>query len=82
MFTDFMGDFGMKDLVGGFLQYEQIKRGDDVSGQSQSDVYNTPPKTQQVNDVVTSNAPDGLSMPVMIGGGLLALVAIVLLVRK
>ncbi|ASF93713.1 putative uncharacterized protein [Vibrio anguillarum] len=82
MFDDFLGDFQLKDAVGAWLANEQIKRVDDATGQSQSEVYNTPNKTQQVNGTVTTNATGGLSMPVLMGAGAVGLVLLVLLIRK
>lgn len=83
MFDNFLDDFSLKDAVGGWLNYEQIKRGQDATGQSQQEVYNTPDKTQQVSTAVTPNTNNtGLSMPVMIGAGVAALAIVVLLVRK
>lgn len=83
MFDNFLDDFSLKDAVGGWLSYEQIKRGQDATGQSQQEVYNTPDKTQQVNTAVAPTTNNtGLSMPVMIGAGVAALAIVVLLVRK
>ncbi|NGZ66309.1 hypothetical protein G6Z92_04815 [Vibrio aestuarianus subsp. cardii] len=82
MFDDFLGDFQLKDAVGAWLANEQIKRVDDATGKSQDEVYNTPGKIQQVNDTVTATNQTGLSMPVMIGAGVGALVLFALLIRK
>lgn len=83
MFDSFLDDFSLKDAVGGWLNYEQIKRGQDATGQSQNEVYSTPDKTQQVNGTVSPNVNNtGISMPVMIGAGVAAVAVLVLLIRK
>lgn len=84
MFDNFLDDFSLKDAVGGWLNYEQIKRGQDATGQSQQEVYNAPDKTQQVNTAVTPTTVGGLgiSTPVLIGVGVATLAVVVLLVRK
>lgn len=82
MLDNFLDDFSMKDLAGTWLQFEQIKRVGDATGQNQQEVYNTPNKTQQVNDTVQPNTESGLSMPVMVGGAVAAVALLVLLLRK
>lgn len=83
MFDNFLSDFNLKDAAGAWLQYEQIKRVGDATGQSQKEVYNTPETSQQVNGTVTpTTANMGLSKPVLIGAGVVATVLLVLLVRK
>ncbi|ELH7949897.1 hypothetical protein Q9F39_001368 [Vibrio fluvialis] len=83
MFDNFLSDFNLKDAAGAWLQYEQIKRVGDATGQSQNEVYNTPETSQQVNGTVTpTTANMGLSKPVLIGAGVVAAVLLVLLVRK
>ncbi|EMK6886252.1 hypothetical protein V9J68_001860 [Vibrio cholerae] len=72
-FEKFLGDFDMKALAGTWLQYEQYKRVGDAMGQSQEEVYNTPPRTQQVNTAQNAQLQTvaGISLPVLVVGGVL-----------
>jgi hypothetical protein len=83
MFDDFLENDGAFDkLFGAALAWERVQHQADASGQGQQQVFNQPTTAAPVSDPKPASIESGLSMPVMVGAGVVGVALLVILLRK